>query len=82
LTQRYLWHRWAEGSVVFDRETGSTHALSPVTSAVFLALQADPSMDDVALAARLRAQAEIAGEAPGLPEAVRDARRRLVAIGL
>ncbi len=33
---RFLVKQWADGSVVFDRQLGDTHALDPVAAAVFL----------------------------------------------
>ncbi len=40
LGQHFLVHQWADGCAVFDRRTGSTHALDPQAGAGFVAAQA------------------------------------------
>lgn len=37
-TGRFQVRQWPDGSVVFDRQFGDTHALDPVISSIFLAL--------------------------------------------
>lgn len=36
---RFLVKQWLDGSAIFDRQLGDTHALDPTASAVFLALE-------------------------------------------
>ncbi|MCB2005024.1 MAG: HPr-rel-A system PqqD family peptide chaperone [Rhodoferax sp.] len=38
--QRFLVRQWADGCVIFDRQSGNTHALDPMTFAVLEAIQA------------------------------------------
>lgn len=38
-SDRFLVRHWLDGSVVFDRQFGDTHALDPAASAIFLALE-------------------------------------------
>jgi PqqD family protein of HPr-rel-A system len=37
--QRFLFRRWLDGCVVFDRQLGDTHALDPTAAALFFSLQ-------------------------------------------
>ncbi|HEX5126722.1 MAG TPA: HPr-rel-A system PqqD family peptide chaperone [Rhodocyclaceae bacterium] len=30
-SERWVWHEWDDGAVVFDRLTGDTHALDPLS---------------------------------------------------
>lgn len=36
---RFLFRQWRDGTVVFDRQFGDTHALDPTAAAVFMALE-------------------------------------------
>lgn len=36
---RFLIKHWADGSVVFDRQFGDTHAIDPAASSIFISLQ-------------------------------------------
>lgn len=38
-SDRFLVRHWLDGSVVFDRQFGDTHALDPAASAIFFALE-------------------------------------------
>ena len=38
---RFQVKQWPDGSVVFDRQFGDTHALDPVVSSIFIALVRD-----------------------------------------
>lgn len=53
---RFLIQIWPEGSVVFDRHFGNTHAMDEFTSAVFGQLNEHPDVDQTQLCQRLSPQ--------------------------
>jgi PqqD family protein of HPr-rel-A system len=78
LTDRFVWRHWPDGSVVFDREKGSTQAVSTLVRAVLEALREEPSLSEDMLVKRLAAT----HPQPGLGAAVAEARELLSGSGL
>lgn len=37
--RRFIVRRWSDGSVIFDRHLGDTHALDPTATDIFLSIQ-------------------------------------------
>ncbi len=51
-SQRFLVRKWADGCVIFDRQSGNTHALDLITFAAFDALQLGDNIHAAVNAAR------------------------------
>lgn len=81
VVDRFLWRHGSDASAVFDRGSGATYVLSPLTVAVFEALQPESAVSDATLARSLPKALLADDEAEGLA-AIRSARAQLASAGL
>lgn len=72
---RWLQHDWADGAVVYDRQTGDTHALDPLAAELFQ-LHAEQRSDPASACDAIATLLQQTVDAP-LREAVQEAFSRL-----